>query len=187
MKKSTIIIVAIFVSAMVIAFRLNQSYALSDPDEYKKWDVYFSNMKVSDSNGNVYVPEMPEVDLVEVKAYDVIISGPNDYVTHTFDIVNDGDVAARISSIIKEKPKCVSIELPENIEDAELVCKNLEYKYYYTDSKKEVTKNDIIEPHTKRNVTILVGIKSSSNIELNSEVQVILYDSSFNIIEKQSL
>jgi len=185
MKKSTIIVILIFVFAIVVAFKTNQSYALTD-DSDKKMNVYLSNIKISQMQGNVYVPESPEVSDSSVKAFDVIIGSPNDYVTFTFDIVNNGDIGIEIDSVVKEMPKCFSIEYPEIVNDATLVCNNLDYSYFYTSSNDELSKNDVIEPHTKENITIKIGMKKESNIELNGEVQVVLYDTEFVFRKEQS-
>ena len=46
MKKSTIIVILIFVFAIFVAFKTNQSYALTN-DSDKKMNVYLSNIKIS--------------------------------------------------------------------------------------------------------------------------------------------
>ena len=70
----------------------------------KNWKVYFSNLSTSVLHGAVYVPENPIIESTSLKAYDVLITKPGDYATYTFDIVNDGDYDAKLTSLIKVSP-----------------------------------------------------------------------------------
>ena len=148
----------------------------SSAKEDSKWNVYLDNMKTSIINGNVFVPNSPEIENTTIKAYDVLISKKGDYATFTFDVVNGGDIDANLSSLIIIEPKCISLELPAISSDEELVCNNLEYKVYYTSNNKEVKVSDIIKAHTKENVTIKVGLNENVKEDLVSDVQVTLFD-----------
>ena len=142
----------------------------------KDFKIYFSNLTTSVLNGSVFVPEKPIVESTLINAYDVLITKPGDYATFTFDIINDGDYDAKLKQISKINPKCISLDIKENIEDEKLVCNNLEYKLFYTKTNKEIKLNDIIKSHSKENVTIKVGYIGDKLLASNEGVQITLYD-----------
>ena len=174
MKKILIIIVLIIGIAcgLLVGNITSHKEILKEKD----FDIYFSNLTTSLLHGDVFVPENPNIQSTSLKAYDVLITNPNDYATYTFDIINDGDYDAKLISINKMLPKCISLNIPENIEDEKLVCDNLEYKLFYTKNNKEVKINDIIKSHTKENVTIKVGYVGKNILTSKEGVQITLYD-----------
>ena len=174
--KKNIIIIAVITFSLVGIFLGKEYIKPSSAKEDNIWNVYLDNMKSSVINGNVFVPSNPEIENTTVKAYDVLISKKGDYATFTFDVVNGGNIDANLSSLIKVEPKCISLELPANLSDEELVCNNLDYVIYYTNNNKEVKISDVIKAHTKENVTIKVGLNENIKDDLVSDVQVTLFD-----------
>ena len=175
MKKNVVMIIAVLVLSLIIIF-LGLRYIKFDGKKSSIWNVYLDNMKTSIINGSVYVPENPEIEATSVKAYDVLISKRGDFASFTFDVVNAGDINAKLSSLIKIEPKCISLELPAIESDEELVCSNLEYKVYYTKNNKEIKVSDEIKAHSKENVTIKVGLNENTGEDPKSDVQVTLFD-----------
>ena len=175
MKKNVIITVVVLIFSLVGIILGNKSFAYQNVKE-KSWNVYFENLKTSIINGSAFVPVEPELESTSVKAYDVLISKRGDYALFTFDIINDGDIDAKISTLTKIEPKCISLEIPANEKDEKLVCSNLEYKIYYTKNNKEVGINDVLKSHTKENVTVKVGLSNSISSDPQGEVQVTLFD-----------
>ncbi|MBQ8892498.1 MAG: hypothetical protein IJ068_06530 [Bacilli bacterium] len=185
MKNKIVLIIVAFVGLIgFIALVLfdKESYALSD-NEKRDWNIYFSNLETSIVNGNAFVPMEPELEATSIKAYDVLVSQKGDFATFTFDVVNSGDIDARLESLSKLEPTCTSLALPAVVSDEELVCNNLEFKLTYTKNNKEVRINDIINAHSKENITMRVGV---SNIDesLSDDVQITLYD--MNLIYSHS-
>lgn len=175
MKKVLIIIVLIIgiFSGLVVGNIINPKEINIKEKDFK---IYFSNLTTSILHGDVYVPEKPIVESTFLKAYDVLITKPGDYATYTFDIINDSDYDAKLSSLIKISPKCISLEIPENIEDENMVCNNLEYKLYYTNNNKEIKINDVIKSSSKENVTLKVGYVGNNSLNSKEGVQITLYD-----------
>ena len=166
----------IFVGIMAFVLLKNKSYAFNNDINNKDWNIYFNNLKTSIVNGSAYVPESPIVEATSVKAYDVLISKRGDYATFTFDIINSGDIDAKLASFSKIEPKCISLALPANTLDEEIVCNNLEYKMYYTKNNEEVKINDIVKAHNKENITLKVGFSNSAETDIIDDVQITLYD-----------
>ena len=174
MKKVLAIIILILgiFSGLIIGNIINPKEIVKEKD----FKIYFSNLTTSLLNGDVFVPEKPIIESTSLKAYDVLITKTGDYATYAFDIINDSDYDARLSSLIKVSPKCISLEIPENIDDENIVCNNLDYKLYYTNSNKEVKINDIIKSNTKENVTLKVGYNGNYHLNSKEGVQITLYD-----------
>ena len=110
--------VAVLIFSLVGIIIGNRSFAYQDNKD-SVWNIYFDNMKTSIINGNAFVPNDPEVEATRIKAYDVLISKKGDYATFTFDVVNDGTLDAKLSTLTKLDPKCISLEIPENTYDEE--------------------------------------------------------------------
>ena len=176
MKKKIIIMVIVFVGIIALILINNQSYALSDDIKEKDWNIYFGNLQTSIVNGSAYVPDGPELESTSIKAYDVLISKRGDYATFTFDIVNSGDIDAKLETFNKIEPKCISLSLPGNTEDEELVCRNLEYYMTYTKNNKAVSVNDIVKAHSKENITLKVGLSNNIESDPTNDVQITLFD-----------
>ena len=175
MKKNVMMTVAVLIFSLVGIIIGNRSFAYQDNKD-SVWNIYFDNMKTSIINGNAFVPNDPEVEATRIKAYDVLISKKGDYATFTFDVVNDGTLDAKLSTLTKLDPKCISLEIPENTYDEELVCKNLVYTYYYTKNTKEVKLDDIIKAKSRENITIKVGLNDNIAKDPEGDVQITLYD-----------
>ncbi len=182
--KKTWIFVAILFLGIGILFGIYWNKKDTFQMVEKKWNVYFSNLTTSVLNGEVYVPETPNIKSTSLKAYDVLITKPGDYSTYTFDVVNDGDYDAKLTSLLKVSPICISLALPENKEDEELVCKNLEYRFYYSNTNKEVTVNDVLKAGTKEKVSVKVGYTGNKELSQEEGVQITLYD--MNLIYDKS-
>ena len=177
-NKKICVLVIVFLFLIIGIFYINKKNLFNQDIINDKLNVYFYNMKASVINGGVFVPEEPIIEKTSIKAYDVLISNPGDYATWTFDVVNNGNVDAKISNYIKINPKCVSLMLPANYDDENLVCNNLEYKILYSKNNQEVKKFDILKAGSSENLTIKVGY--NNNQMLTGDVQVIMYDIKFS-------
>ena len=176
MNKKTLAIILVVALSLIIVILGNRSFAFED-GKSNIWNVYIDNIKTSKVNGKAYVPNTPEISGGSIKAFDVLVSKKGDYATFTFDVINAGTIDAKLVTLAKLEPKCISLEIPGNTSDEELVCSNLEYKYYYTKNNKEVKLNDIVKANTKENITIKVGFNNNAIEEPNGDVQIVLYDS----------
>lgn len=176
MNKKIVIIIVVLVFSLIgiIIGRLS----ISDIKIQNKndWNVYFANLQTSIINGEAFVPVLPEIESTSIKAYDVLISKPGDFATYTFDVINDGDIDAKLENFTKIEPKCISLALPENFDDEKIVCNNLEYSITYTKNGNEVKLSDILKAKSKENLTLKIGYKESSLEIPKDDVQITLFD-----------
>lgn len=122
--------------------------------ENYKWSVHFDNLK-----NPIIIGEIVENNKPILNEYKTIISGidltfknPTDKITYIFDIVNDGDFDAIISSIVVTDPVCISKS--NNIGNAKEFCDNLKYEITYEDDTK-LNINDSLEKKTSKKVKLV--------------------------------
>jgi len=177
MKKKVIfaLIITFCLIVVIIGINFNRNMKIDDID----WNIYFANLKTSIVNGNVFIPEDPVLEATSIKAYDVLVNKSGDYVTYTFDVINDGNVDATLESFIKTEPKCISLLLPANRQDEKKVCDNLIYSITYTDTNKKVLVSDVIKAKTKKNLTLKIEYINNIKEQLAGDVQITFYDMTF--------
>ena len=172
MKNKVLIILLILIVGFFVGLYIYNNNILNEAN--KKYNVLLSNMHASVIN-SAFIPNDPVIESTFIKASDVLITKPGDYAIYTFDVENKGDTDVILKTINKINPKCISLNLPEIKNDADLVCNNLEYKLYYTKNNQEVKLNDILKMNTKENITIKIGY-NGKQLESSEGVQVTLYD-----------
>ena len=177
MKRKIGLFVLIFLIS-IIGFVIVKNNLKLNISKDSIWDVHFDNLKASVINGYTFVPESPEIESTTIKAYDVLISKSGDYATWTFDVVNNGDIDAKLANLIKVNPKCISLELPANTDDEKKVCNNLEYEIIYSKNNQTVKVSDIIKAHSKENITLKIGYNNPHEM-LEGEVQITMFDMNF--------
>ena len=96
------------------------------------WDIHFDNLSEPQVKGTGNVVTPPIFTGTELKGYSVELSHFEDSVTYTFDIVNAGDVNAKLSSFIKNNPVFTGTG-DYSDQDANIVKSNLTYELTYLD------------------------------------------------------
>lgn len=105
------------------------------------WDVHFENLQPATING-AYAQEITAptiqtsvdgVAAAAIKNYDVKLKSPGDSIEYTFDVVNAGDMDARISAIQINTGSALSCTTAAGVEVASLVCSKLNYTLTYAD------------------------------------------------------
>lgn len=177
MKKNAILITVLAITLMTLIVSNENKFNIKNIKD-ANWHVYLDNLKTSVINGTAFVPEKPVIDETSIKSYDVLISKSGDSATYTFDVINSGDIDAKLATLVKLEPKCISLLLPENTNDEEIVCQNLDYKISYTKTGKEVNVNDILKAKTKENLTLKIAYKNDLD-NLEGDVQITLFDMTF--------
>ena len=134
------------------------------------WYIYFDNLSEVKLKGGAQVNSNPTItNGTTLGNYDVDVTRPGDSITYTFDIVNDGDDDAYLSSLVKNNnPTCSGGSDSDN----EYVCNNLTYTLKYTDTNTEVALNDKLDEHTKRNVTLKLEYNRSVTTPITSIVSI---------------
>ena len=176
MRKYFLITIIVFVCMFAILFIIDARKKAFNGKLFDATDVYFSNIQTSIINGKAFVPNKPETESTKVKSYDVIVSKPGDYAIFNFDVLNNTSFDVSLISLLKKDPKCISLELPANTKDEIEVCNNLEYTLSYSDSGREVLKNDVLPANSSKNITLKIGYSKDVNYIPSGDVQVTLYD-----------
>lgn len=91
------------------------------------WDVHFANL-VRDTNSTTTVTTEPSLTATSITGLQATFVKPGDYVSYTFNIVNSGDIDAKLATFTKETPTCGEA-------DTNGFCaSNIEYELSYDDN-----------------------------------------------------
>lgn len=143
------------------------------------WDIHFSNLKNANLLGNTVEKKAPIINSdTYIGDFDLTFKSQNDGVEYSFDIVNDGDFDARVSSINFFNPSCTSISSSVSSNDLITVCNNIEYTLT-DDSGKPIAVGDVILKKQKVSVKLKIRYTGSliptENITINDLGAMLLY------------
>lgn len=162
---------AVAFAALSTTLTINGS-GLVDPDS---WSIKFANLSTADVKGSAVVtsPAVLTND-TSITGYNVTLKAPGDSVTYTFDVVNEGDIDAILTSLVKPAPTCTgkATDDAQKTADATLVANNLVYTLVYTDTKAAVAEDDTLDAGQSRNLTLTIGYSSSATELPSDEVQL---------------
>ena len=130
------------------------------------WNVHFANVKVAATGVATYT--MPTVSSTQLKDFGVVLSKPGDSVTFSFDIVNDGNLDAVLSSLSKSNPECNSLTSER---DSEIVCNNITYTLKYQDDS-AVEEGDQLLKNTYRTAKLKVAYADDATEVPSSTVNI---------------
>lgn len=110
-----------------------------------KWSVHFQNLSNASIKGTTIEITKPTLknNSTSIGNFDVKFMNVNDGVKYTFEVINDGDLDAKISSIVIPKPICTGTG-ETSYEDSNLICNNLNYSLTYSDGT-EIKSGDILD------------------------------------------
>ena len=126
------------------------------------WNIHFANLSnvVKTGSANVVTPAQIKTGRTQIGDYYVEFATPGDSIAYTFDIVNEGDFDASISSLVKNSPTCTGSSSTSNTN----VCNNLTYTLKYVSSGKDynvgdtVSVNDTLAKGEVRRVRMLLTL-----------------------------
>ena len=118
-----------------------------------KWDIYFANLSNAVTTGSAVVVTSPQVGpKTKIGDYAVSLYAPGDSVTYTFDVVNDGDFDAVLSSLTKNTPSC---------NPSAALCSYLNYTLKYTNNDTDVAEDDPLLKGDIKNLTLKLMLDTS--------------------------
>ena len=109
-----------------------------------KWDIYFANLSNAATTGTANVVTPATISpKTKIGDYYVELASPGDSVTYTFDVVNDGNFDAVLTTLTKSNPNCTP---------SATLCNYLKYTLVYDDGNdRTVKENDpLFKGETKR-------------------------------------
>lgn len=132
-----------------------------------KWSIHFQNLSNANLKGTTLEVTKPTLknNSTSISDFEVKFMNINDGVNYTFDIVNDGDLDAKISSIVMPKPVCTSTG-DTAYEDSSLICDNLNYSLTYLDGTK-IQIGDTLEKGQSKSLILkleYLGTKLPQNV-----------------------
>ncbi len=131
MRIITIVALCVAVICLSVAYAaMSQTLKVSGNAEMSgaDWNVHFANVRATTTGAATYT--MPTVSSTQLKDFGVVLSKPGDSVTFSFDIVNDGNLNAVLSTLTKNTPECNSLSSES---DSQIVCNNITYTLKYED------------------------------------------------------
>lgn len=156
-KTGLILVLIVGIISMTVAYANFSSRLLiksSTKVNASNWSVHFANLKQvensSDNTAKVKSPAVISDSSTIISGLSMTLNKPGDSVTYTFDIVNDGDINAKISSYVLGTPVCES--MPS-------FCNNIEYTLKYTDGT-EIRVGDTLNVGESRNVTMKISLSN---------------------------
>ena len=158
-KNFLIIILSIGMIAMTIIYAnftrylFIKAYAgVSD----KNWDIHFENLNKEQfsSNNTTRVITEPYIvqGLTEIRNLEVEFNKPGDFVTYTFDIVNAGDIDARLDNYMIGTPVC---DVDQDL------CNNIKFTIKNKDGS-DIVKNTILPAGKRKNLVMTIKFEESA-------------------------
>ncbi len=134
------------------------------------WKIKFDNLQSPVLAGDAEQVTAPSLSNNDTKLsnYSVNLYGNGDSITYTFDVVNDGDFDAKITSINIPTPTCTKTIAGVN-QDASLVCSNLSYTLKYSNGT-SVALNDTLNAGVTK--TLKLSLSYSSQSEPMADVEI---------------
>lgn len=116
------------------------------------WSVYFDNLSNANIIGQTIEVKHPTItnNSTSISTFDVKFQYAKDGISYDFEIVNDGGMNAKITTLNLSNPTCTGSGLSSK-EDEELVCNNIKYTFQYLDGT-EVKIGDVLEKNTRKSV-----------------------------------
>ena len=141
------------------------------------WDIHFENLqKVPVSSDNaaevITEPSISEGKTI-ISGLNVKFTKPGDYVTYTFDIVNKGDLDAKLYSYVKSTPTCV----PSNS-----ICDSVIFDLKYTNGN-PIQISDTLKIDERRNVTMTIGLRNSIPVMPKGEIEINNLNAVFDYVQ----
>ena len=142
-----------------------------------KWDIYFNNLSnaVTTGTANVVTPATISPK-TKIGDYYVELASPGDSVTYTFDVVNDGNFDAVLTTLTKSTPTCTP---------SATLCNYLIYTLKYTSNNRDVAENDKLLVGETKNMTLKLELDSNMPASALSNTELSVGDLGITLLYSQ--
>lgn len=159
-------IVFIFIAGITIAYaRMTSTLKIEGYGSVNnaKWSVHFENLRDTVLIGSTKEVTKPTIqsNSTAIAQYDVNFQRPNDGVTYIFDVVNDGDLDAKLSNYTVGHPICTGTVAETRVADERLVCDNLTYKITYQDGT-QINVDDTLNVGDRKTMKVTLEFKGDT-------------------------
>lgn len=138
-----------------------------------KWDIHFENLVKKSSTAQVISEPKISNSRTIISGLNVRLNKPGDYVTYTFDIVNAGDINAKLYDFNRSNPIC---------EPSSAICDSIIYSLKYTDGT-AIKVSDKLRVNERRNVTMTVKLNDSVSSMPNAVINVKNLNAVFDYVQ----
>lgn len=142
------------------------------------WDIHFENLhqvpNSTNSAAQVITPPNISEGKTIISGLDVNFLKPGDYVTYTFDIVNTGDLDAKLYNYEKSTPTC---------EPANAVCNSIIYTLKYTDGS-NIKVSDTLKVNQRRNLTLTIKLADEVTFMPNEKIEISNINAVFDYVQE---
>lgn len=129
------------------------------------WNLHFANLSSGSTTGTASIETGKELAITGTTTLSGLtgnLSAKGDSIIYTFDIVNDGDVAAKISSINMPNLN-TAVTYSETSSDAQTVKPNIIYRLQYTSNNADLAINDTLAAHSSVNVRLTISYNQAAS------------------------
>lgn len=162
-----LIVAVISMTVVYAAFSTTLSIKSSAKVSATKWDIHFENLTLvpnSGSNTGTVIRAAQILDnTTQIGNLIVDLKKPGDFVSYTFDIVNDGDINAKLNSIVLATPNCGG-----NTQ----ACSKLEYNVKYTSNSATPTVGNTLNKNSSVNATLTIKYKDNDPLTSDTDISV---------------
>lgn len=162
-----IIVLCVTISAIfgIVYAAFTQNLTINGKATVKKssWSIKFSNLGTVQKTGSAAQVTAPTINTNDTKIseYSVSLTKPGDSITYTFDVVNDGDYDAKLSTITIPTPTCTKTTNGTDA-DATNVCSNLTYSLTYDDGT-ALAVNDTLNAGATKSMKLTLTYNSNAS------------------------
>lgn len=101
---------------------------IANLDNGGSWDIHFANLSNVKTTGSAIEKKSPVIKNDSyIGDFDIVFKKQNDSIEYDFDIVNDGTIDAKLSSLTYLHPKCFSSNNITSENDLSKICDAIEY------------------------------------------------------------
>ena len=119
-----------------------------------KWDIHFNNLSSPTLTGTAKVLTAPTIQAgTTIGNYSVQLLAPGDSVSYTFDVVNEGNFNATLTTLTKNTPQCTT----------GFNCNNLTYTLVYTNGNTNVSNSDTLNAGETKTMKLTLTFNASNN------------------------
>lgn len=147
-----------------------------------KWDIHFENLSKVQLTGYAQEKSRPIINKnsTSINTFKVVFGSPSDTAAYEFNVVNSGDIDARITTISILNPHCIGTSEDVNTAytDASKVCNNFKYELFYANGKR-IMINDLLPAGSKKTLKLIMRYVGNEwpieNVELTDLSASIIY------------
>ena len=169
-KNLLLLVLVIGLGTMTIAYaalstslRIKTSATIAN----SKWDIHFENLtrvtNSSSNTGTVITEPSIQNGATQITGLVADLKKPGDSVSYTFDIVNAGDINAKITAVTIATPNCGSNTS---------ACSKMEYDVKYTTSGVKPAVGNTLNKKTRINATLTVKYKDNTPLTDSNDVSI---------------